>query len=104
MRKAHHPKIDEVTLASVLHALSDPVRLTITRRLAAGKQSSRLGDDLPIAKSTMSHHLRVLREAGLIHIDIEDGRQFVTLRRKELDEHLPGLLGTILGLADTEDG
>jgi DNA-binding transcriptional ArsR family regulator len=52
----------------------------------------------------MSHHLRVLREAGLIHIDIEDGRQFVTLRRKELDEHLPGLLGTILGLADTEGG
>lgn len=61
---------DDVTLAGRLKALAHPVRLQIVRALLdarAGRCSC--GDivrDLPLAQSTVSQHLKVLREAGLI--------------------------------------
>ena len=67
MRTAHHPEIDGVELAEVLHALSDPVRLEIVRCLAL-KGERCCGDlEVPVSKSTLSHHLKVLRQAGLTH-------------------------------------
>lgn len=89
-------------MASVLHALSDRVRLSIVRRLASGADVASVRSDFAVAKSTMSHHFRVLREAGLTHTRVENGRHLVTLRRDELDEHLPGLLDVVLALAEGE--
>ena len=50
-------------------------------------------------KSTLSHHLKVLREAGVTRTRQEGTRCFVTLRRDSLDARLPGLLPALLSAA-----
>ena len=86
----------EIALESVLYALSDPVRLSITRSLADGRESpcGDLGAGLP--KSTLSHHLRVLREAGVTRTRVESTWVYVSLRRSDLDALFPGLLDSIM--------
>lgn len=99
MRSVNHPSTDSLTLTRVLFALSDPARLSIVHNLArVGPQTC--GElNLPLAKSTASHHFRVLREAGVIHMQA-DGTQFInSLRREDLDERFPGLLDTLLRIA-----
>lgn len=59
---------EDVQLAKIFKALGNPTRLAILKHLA-GCQPCMCGDivaDLPLAQSTVSQHLRVLREAGLI--------------------------------------
>src|SRR5947199_10552386 len=60
MRTVYHPAADDLSLASVLYALSDPVRLEIVRSITAHgeRQGGTLG--IPLAKATLSHHLKVL--------------------------------------------
>src|SRR5919197_1469525 len=58
-----HPARDDIELAAVLHALSDPMRLRIVVALAGGERPLTCGSiDLPITKSTCTHHFKVLRE------------------------------------------
>jgi DNA-binding transcriptional ArsR family regulator len=84
-------------LADVLAALSDPVRLQIVRTLAADAEGRPCGSfGLPVAKSTASHHFRVLREAGVIRQEDRGRIRHTTLRREELDERFPGLLELVL--------
>ncbi|MDQ3936822.1 MAG: metalloregulator ArsR/SmtB family transcription factor, partial [Actinomycetota bacterium] len=66
MRNVHHPSCEEISLHEVLHALSDPVRLEIVRGLAAGTEKPCGSLGVPVSRSTLSHHLKVLREAGVI--------------------------------------
>ena len=64
-----HPATKDITLAGVLSALADPIRLQIVRGLLqeSGCLSCTAASPCPtIAKSTLSNHFRVLREAGLI--------------------------------------
>ncbi|HWF56004.1 MAG TPA: helix-turn-helix transcriptional regulator, partial [Solirubrobacteraceae bacterium] len=61
-----HPAADEIELAAVLHALSDPLRLQVVSMLADGGERSCSSFGLPVVKSTCTHHFRVLREAGVI--------------------------------------
>ena len=61
-----HPAPDDLELAGVLHALSDPVRLRIVAALAEGDERTCGSFELPVTKSTCTHHLKVLREAGVI--------------------------------------
>jgi DNA-binding transcriptional ArsR family regulator len=91
------PAIDTVTIDAVLGALADPVRLTFVRALdAAGDWTC--GSDVlrdsgvTIGKSTLSHHIKVLRGAGLIRTRVDGIRRLVTLRYDELDRRFPGLL------------
>ncbi|MBE3557851.1 MAG: helix-turn-helix transcriptional regulator [Ktedonobacteraceae bacterium] len=49
-----------------------------------------------ITKSTLSHHLKVLREAGLTRSHVEGKNIFVVLRRDDLEARFPGLLQSIL--------
>jgi DNA-binding transcriptional ArsR family regulator len=56
-----------------------------------------------VAKSTLSHHLRVLRDAGLTRTREEGTRCYVVLRRRDLQARLPGLLDSVLVAAETED-
>ena len=87
----------ETALADVLAALSDPVRLSIVRTLAADPEGRPCGSfGLPVAKSTASHHFRVLREAGVIDQEDRGRIRHTTLRRDELDERFPGLLDLVL--------
>src|SRR6202034_4130547 len=89
-----HPNPDQLQMADVLHALSDPQRLSIMRCLAEDPTPRRCGSfDLDITKSTLTHHFRVLREDGTARLN--------SLRRAELDERFPGLLDALLaGAAD----
>jgi DNA-binding transcriptional ArsR family regulator len=92
-----HPAVAELELTAVLHALSDPIRLRIARELAADGVERRCGSfDLPVTKSTCTHHFRVLREAGVIRQERRGTTKLTWLRREDLDARLPGLLDAVL--------
>ena len=91
-----HPEASELELAGVLHALSDPVRLRIVGNLAARGELPCGAIELPVVKSTCTHHFRVLREAGVIRQRTEGTTKLNSLRREELDARFPGLLGAVL--------
>ena len=92
-----HPAVDDIDLSSVLSALSDPVRLGIVAALAERDADIPCGTfDLPVGKSTGTHHFRVLREAGVL-VQYDAGtRRLNQLRRAELDVRFPGLLDLVL--------
>src|SRR3954471_5114122 len=95
--KLAHPPRDEIELAEVLHALSDPVRLRMVAALAAEASELTCGSiDVPVTKSTCTHHFKVLREAGVIHQRHEGTARLNALRRADLEARFPGLLETIL--------
>lgn len=84
-------------LEDVLAALSDPVRLRIVRKLAAESEGLACGTlDLPVTKSTASHHFKVLRETGIIEQELRGRTRHNTLRRDHLDRNYPGLLELVL--------
>ena len=83
-------------LSHVLHALSDPVRLDIVRRLAVAGEQPCKGLSESVSKSTLSHHLKVLREAGLTRTRVDGAQRLVSLRADEVDKRFPGLLESIL--------
>ena len=94
-----HPGRDDVDLATVLHALSDPVRLEIVAGLADGEERACGSFDVGVTKSTCTHHFRVLREAGLIRQRQQGTMRLNSLRRDDVEARFPGLLGTILKAA-----
>ncbi|MBN8189748.1 MAG: winged helix-turn-helix transcriptional regulator [Rhodobacteraceae bacterium] len=93
-----HPAKDELRLESVLFALSDPARLDIVRQLADGPLEMARCHlmDPGIPKSTKSHLMKVLREAGVIR-NLPQGRgRVLSIRREDLDGRFPGLLDAVL--------
>jgi DNA-binding transcriptional ArsR family regulator len=90
------PAVEDVELYAVLHALSDPMRMRIVAELAQQGEQACKDFDLPIVKSTCAHHLRVLREAGVIRQRVMGTTRINSLRRAELDERFPGLLDAVL--------
>jgi DNA-binding transcriptional ArsR family regulator len=92
-----HPTADQLQLSEVLHALSDPVRLRMVAELAKVPEERSCGSfELPVTKSTCTHHFKVLREAGVIQQRQQGTSRMNTLRRDDLDARFPGLLATIL--------
>jgi DNA-binding transcriptional ArsR family regulator len=91
-----HPGRDQIELAAVLHALSDPMRLKIVAKLAEGDERTCKSFELPVVKSTCTHHFRVLREAGVIRQRLEGTTRLNSLRREDLDNRFPGLLDSVL--------
>jgi DNA-binding transcriptional ArsR family regulator len=89
----------ETELTAVLQALGDPARLEIVRALADRDEIACGAFDLGLAPSTMSHHLQVLRDAGLVETHRDGHRKLNVLRRDELDERIPGLLASVLAAA-----
>jgi len=96
------PAAEEMTLAAVMAALSDPMRVAIVRDLAARGESACGTFELGISKATRSHHFKVLREAGLTHTRAEGTHRYVSLRRDIVDERFPGLLDAVLAAAEAE--
>ncbi len=102
MRMISHPETDQVELTQVLHALSDPVRLKIVCYLGTSGEECSCGRiEVSVSKSTLTHHLKVLRDAGVTHTRSEGVQRLVSLRRDELDRRFPGLLDLVLTHAAT---
>lgn len=100
MTRFIHPRTEDLSLPAVLYALGDPVRLEMVRALAGCGAEQCCADILgcgSVPKSTQSHHMRILREAGIIR-SRKEGRMYMNqLRRADLDERFPGLLDAVLG-------
>lgn len=98
MRKMNFPTVEQISLTSVLYALSDPTRLQIVKSLSKNREMTCCAFEFksPIAKSTLSHHFKVLRDAGLIYTRAEGTQGINSLRQAELDQRFPGLLDVIL--------
>jgi DNA-binding transcriptional ArsR family regulator len=99
MRRLFHPAREDISLPNILYALSDPLRLRIVAQLAAATREiscsdCSVGED--VAKSTQSHHFKVLREAGLTRATPRGTRLMIALRREDLEARFPGLLDAML--------
>jgi len=87
----------DTEMTEVLHALGDPIRLAIVRELADGQpRACGTFGHLGVSHSTLSHHFKALREAGVIDTHADGQRRLNTLRRGELDARFPGLLDSVL--------
>lgn len=96
--KLPHPEREDIELTAVLFALSDEARLALARQLWSGPMDmgdcSALGANTP--KSTRSHQVKVLREAGVIFSELIGRNRRLTLRRDDIDARFPGLLESVL--------
>lgn len=97
-----HPNLKDVPLAGVLHALSDPTRLAIIRKL--DKDRAVEGEGLScscaapegLPRATTSNHFTILRNAGLVEARRQGTMVIHRLRREEVDARFPGLLDAVL--------
>jgi DNA-binding transcriptional ArsR family regulator len=96
----NHPGIEEFDVLDILHALADPTRMTIVRTLRADLARACGTFPVDVAPSTLTHHFRVLREAGVIHQRDDGNRRWTTLRLEDLDARFPGLFDTIVNAYD----
>jgi DNA-binding transcriptional ArsR family regulator len=96
-----HPAREELSLVDVLHALADPMRLQVVRRLDDSELPMACAAlELPVSKATTTHHFRVLREAGVIRQRYEGTARLSELRVDDLDARFPGLLDAVLRAED----
>jgi DNA-binding transcriptional ArsR family regulator len=101
MRPLFHPPVEDVTVEGILHALSDPVRAAIFTDLATSNCAYNCSTFLnvtekTIPKSTLSHHFKALREAGLIRAERRGVEMHNTSRCSEIDSRFPGLIAAII--------
>ena len=99
MRSLDHCAAGEINLAGVLYALADPIRLQIARVLSDGQEHVQADFPADVTQSTLSHHMKRLRQAGVAWSRPKGTRCYVSLR-PELEERFPGLLATILAAGD----
>jgi DNA-binding transcriptional ArsR family regulator len=98
-----HPAKEDITLEGVLGALADPMRLKIMRSLMEVEGCLSCSEAAPcpnMAKSTLSHHFRILREAGLIRTSKIGVENRNVARAEEINQRFPGLLDLVLKLSD----
>ena len=98
MRSLDHCAPEEITLPTVLAALADPTRLTIARVLSDGHEHVQADFPNDVGQSTLSHHMKRLRQSGVARSRPEGTRCYVSLR-PELEQRLPGLLSSVLAVA-----
>jgi DNA-binding transcriptional ArsR family regulator len=97
VRDIPHPAVAELDLATILRTVGDPVRLALVELLADGRERtcSHLRDTLEMPASTLSYHLRLMREAGVTRSRPEGTERRVSLRRDDLELRFPGLLDVL---------
>ena len=109
MRPLFHPAIEDVQPEAILHALSDPNRAAIFANIMtagcveACAAVSALGDRV-IPKSSLSNHIKVLREAGLIRSERHGVEMRNHSRWTEVDARYPGLLAAIINAYAADGG
>jgi DNA-binding transcriptional ArsR family regulator len=96
------PPREALELTAVLNALSDPVRLAIVQELAGEGDRACGAFRVEMAKSSLSHHFRVLRQSGVVATWREGRTLMNALRRDDLDARFPGLLHAVLAAAPVE--
>src|SRR5437764_3469985 len=93
------PDLDGIDVLTVLQALADPVRLEIVRQLAGCSEGGELMCGqivVPVKKSTASHHLKILSQAGITDEREAGTSKYLSLRRAELEARFPGLIDSVL--------
>ncbi|MEV5028768.1 ArsR/SmtB family transcription factor [Paenibacillus sp. LPE1-1-1.1] len=96
MKILFHPNREDIELTSVLYALSDPIRLRIVTTIVRSGEQPCGHFDIPVVKSTMTHHVRTLREAGVLNVRKQGTQHFLTVRADDLNTRFPGLLAAII--------
>lgn len=88
MKKANILNNDQKRVAQLAKAMSHPVRIYVLEILSNQSccYSGDLSEELPIAKSTLSQHLKELKNAGLIQGEIEPPKIKYCLNRKVWEE------------------
>ncbi|RCV55294.1 ArsR/SmtB family transcription factor [Marinitenerispora sediminis] len=104
MTHLFHPARDDMRISRVLAALADPVRLHLVAQVADGSERSCAAEEwgVQVHKSTLSHHFRVLREAGVTMTRVDGRNRWIRLRRADLDARFPGLLAAVLAALPEE--
>lgn len=93
---------ETLRLEQVFQALGDPVRLGIVRQLQRDGECNCAALEGGRPKSTMSHHFRILREAGLVETRALGVTHINRLCAERLEAAFPGLLAAILAAAARE--
>ncbi|WP_345375163.1 ArsR/SmtB family transcription factor [Frondihabitans cladoniiphilus] len=84
--------MSDIPLHKVMHALGSPVRLAVVKELLDGDVHQGSEFDFGVGQSTLSHHVKILREAGIVQNDPEGNRCLMSLRSAELDARFPGFV------------
>lgn len=100
-RTLPEPTIDSFDLTTILSALADPGRRSLMVALYHAPEPIDCATlvqeaDLGLSSATVSHHYRVLREAGLTRTITEGRNRIVQVRRNDMEHRFPGLLQAIL--------
>lgn len=100
-RTLPEPSVDSFDLTLVLSALAEPGRRVLMTELyrSPGQidcAAVAAKADLGLSAATISHHYRVLREAGLIRTFAEGRKRIVEVRRGDIEARFPGLLSAVL--------
>jgi len=99
MEALSHPARGEIDIQEVLKALAEPVRLDIVRYLSRNGPCACSSIDVGLTKQNLAHHLRTLRDAGIVKTEPNGRFRVSSLRREDLDARFPGLLdGVLAGL------
>ncbi len=98
MKNLNHPSREDISIYAILYALSEPLRFSIVEQLANGEELTCGGFKLPCTKgkSTMTHHFKVLRDAGLINTRVDGREHYTSLRRQDIEVRFPKLLDALI--------
>ncbi len=101
MKPLFHPAVEDLSVAGILYALSDPTRVAIFAQIAESGGASNCSSFLNVGektvpKSTLSQHFKELREAGLIRSERVGVEMQNTSRCAEVEKRFPGLLPAII--------
>lgn len=96
------PTNDSLNLTVILNALADPSRRALMMALYHAEEPVDCAilvekADLGLSSATVSHHYRILREAGLTRTVADGRKRIVKVRRQSMEERFPGLLQAVLG-------
>jgi DNA-binding transcriptional ArsR family regulator len=94
-RAFNHPAVKDISLDTVLYALSDPMRRHIVQKLMESESMNCIRACATLPPSTVSFHHKILREAGLIRSEKKGVEVINTLRREDIDVRFPGLLDAV---------
>lgn len=98
MRRYVHPDLATVSLSQAMQALADPCRAAIVRAMLLAEGREMTCGEIPVgqSKATVSHHLEILRAAGVVRTRSEGTRCLSSVRREEFEARFPGLLGLLM--------
>ncbi len=89
---------EDTQYAQIFDALSEPIRMRIVRQIASADElaCTTLDETLPVSKSTISYHVKILSHAHLISVR-KDGRYYhYRLRNEVFDHYLPTFLDRLV--------